>query len=114
MIQYLGYRKINVLPCVYNKFSSASNSASSVKNQSNIKSLNNEFGQPVACTHPHLINEEELVPGVTLKEFQERRTRLIFGIQKYAIDHLQKLDSNKSFGMIKELIHYALLIFYFR
>lgn len=42
----------------------------------------------MAATHPHLVNPGELVTGVTLKEFQQRRSRLMLGIQKYAADHL--------------------------
>ncbi|XP_065365228.1 xaa-Pro aminopeptidase 3 isoform X2 [Calliphora vicina] len=77
-------------------FSSATNCASAAKSENITNALNCQvFGQPVSSTHPHLINDGELVAGVTLKEFQQRRTRLMLGIQKYARDHLQKNDFTK-------------------
>ncbi|KAM7347723.1 xaa-Pro aminopeptidase 3 isoform 2-T2 [Cochliomyia hominivorax] len=75
-------------------FSSASNCASAAKTENvpNSNALNSQvFGQPVSATHPHLINGDELVTGVTLKEFQQRRKRLMVGIQKYAKDHMQNI-----------------------
>ncbi|CAL1532454.1 unnamed protein product [Lymnaea stagnalis] len=35
------------------------------------------FGQPAAQTHPHLIAEGEVTPGITRKEFHKRRCRLV-------------------------------------
>ncbi|XP_037828800.1 xaa-Pro aminopeptidase 3 isoform X1 [Lucilia sericata] len=85
----LGFKKLA-------SFSSASNGLSASRSQNTPNALNHQvFGQPVSATHPHLINDGELVAGVTLKEFQQRRTRLMLGIQKYARDHLQKNDLNK-------------------
>lgn len=55
----------------------------------------------MAATHPHLINHGELVPGVTLSEFQQRRSRLMLGIQKYATDHLQKEDRSKRNHLVR-------------
>lgn len=85
-------------------FSLASNCSFAAKAQNSSKSLNcHTFGQPVSATHPHLINDGELVPGVTLKEFQQRRIRLMHGIQKYAIDHLQKNGITKRNHLVKSI-----------
>jgi len=35
------------------------------------------FGQPVAQTHPHLVEEGELTPGITKAEYKERRQNLV-------------------------------------
>ncbi|KAK6172942.1 hypothetical protein SNE40_016496 [Patella caerulea] len=35
------------------------------------------FGQPVAQTHPHLINDGEVTPGLTKSEFLSRRIKLV-------------------------------------
>lgn len=81
-------------------FSSAVNH-SSAKTENITNALHPQvFGQPVALTHPHLINSNELVTGVTLKEFQQRRNRLMLGIQKYARDHLQKENYGKQNHMV--------------
>ncbi|XP_030378754.1 xaa-Pro aminopeptidase 3 [Scaptodrosophila lebanonensis] len=42
------------------------------------------LGQPTNASHPHLIRPNELVPGVTLAEFQQRRAQLMQSIQAYA------------------------------
>ncbi|XP_037936911.1 xaa-Pro aminopeptidase 3 [Teleopsis dalmanni] len=46
--------------------------------------INETYGQPTSTTHPHLINEGQLVPGVCVEEFRERRSRLMGGLQKFA------------------------------
>ncbi|XP_077518894.1 xaa-Pro aminopeptidase 3 [Amblyomma americanum] len=38
------------------------------------------YGQPTASTHPHLLQEGELTPGLKRQEFAERRQKLIDGI----------------------------------
>ncbi|XP_063983460.1 xaa-Pro aminopeptidase 3-like isoform X1 [Diachasmimorpha longicaudata] len=35
------------------------------------------FGQPTPQTHPHLLKSDELVPGIKLHEFKERRAKLV-------------------------------------
>ena len=35
------------------------------------------FGQPAAQTHPHLLQEGEVTPGITIAEYQQRRNKLI-------------------------------------
>ena len=35
------------------------------------------FGQPASQTHPHLIQEGEVTPGITKEEYQSRRHRLL-------------------------------------
>ncbi|SPP78499.1 xaa-Pro aminopeptidase 3 [Drosophila guanche] len=42
------------------------------------------LGQPTSVSHPHLIQPHELVPGLTLDEFQQRRSKLMHKIQSYA------------------------------
>ncbi|EDW26559.1 GL12918 [Drosophila persimilis] len=42
------------------------------------------LGQPTCVSHPHLILPHELVPGLTLAEFQQRRIELMQKIQSYA------------------------------
>ncbi|XP_075226557.1 xaa-Pro aminopeptidase 3 isoform X2 [Lycorma delicatula] len=38
---------------------------------------NDFYGQPTPYTHPHLMKEGELIPGIELNEFKERRNRLM-------------------------------------
>ena len=35
------------------------------------------FGQPTPLTHPHLMKEGEVVPGIHLQEFKSRRSKLL-------------------------------------
>lgn len=35
------------------------------------------FGQPTYLTHPHLMKEGEVVPGIDLQEFKSRRSKLL-------------------------------------
>ena len=35
------------------------------------------FGQPAAQTHPHLLQEGEVTPGITQTEYRDRRTKLM-------------------------------------
>lgn len=35
------------------------------------------YGQPTPETHPHLLQSGEFTPGLTLEEFQTRRTRFV-------------------------------------
>lgn len=39
--------------------------------------LSRDIGQPTAYTHPHLLKEEELLPGIHKSEFLERRRNLM-------------------------------------
>ncbi|CAD5121594.1 DgyrCDS10091 [Dimorphilus gyrociliatus] len=39
------------------------------------------FGQPVSQTHPELLREDEVTPGITRKEYNQRRLNLIEHIQ---------------------------------
>ncbi|EDX02051.1 xaa-Pro aminopeptidase 3 [Drosophila yakuba] len=42
------------------------------------------LGQPTSVSHPHLIQPDELVPGVELTEMKDRRTQLMQNIRAYA------------------------------
>ncbi|KMZ10741.1 uncharacterized protein Dsimw501_GD29179 [Drosophila simulans] len=42
------------------------------------------LGQPTSVSHPHLIQPDELVPGVELTEIKERRSQLMQNIRAYA------------------------------
>ena len=35
------------------------------------------FGQPVAVTHPHLLDDGQLTPGISAAEYAHRRERLV-------------------------------------
>ena len=35
------------------------------------------FGQPVALTHPHLLDDGQLTPGISAAEYGDRRERLV-------------------------------------
>ncbi|XP_061389967.1 xaa-Pro aminopeptidase 3 [Musca vetustissima] len=94
------YRKCGIshiakkLPIASN-FSSYNNATKAQKSITD--ALNNQvFGQPVYATHPHLINKDELVPGVKLDEFQQRRARLLVGVQKYAADYMKDKCTNRN------------------
>lgn len=54
------------------------------------------FGQPVAQTHPHLLSEEEVVPGIRKTEFKLRRTKLFLSAKKTVIskDHIMIFPSS--------------------
>lgn len=41
-------------------------------------------GQPTATTHPHLVKDGEIVPGIQLCEFKERRNKLVENIVLHA------------------------------
>lgn len=41
------------------------------------KILQSTFGQPTPQTHPHLMKEGEVVPGIQLEEFKSRRSKLM-------------------------------------
>ncbi|GLH05483.1 Putative Xaa-Pro aminopeptidase 3 [Gryllus bimaculatus] len=47
-------------------------------------------GQPTSKTHPHLLKDGELIPGITVGEFQERRHRLMNNVYKHASRHNMK------------------------
>ena len=38
------------------------------------------FGQPVSLTHPHLLDDGQLTPGISASEYKLRRERLVNGI----------------------------------
>ncbi|XP_001626195.2 xaa-Pro aminopeptidase 3 isoform X1 [Nematostella vectensis] len=55
-------------------------------NQDNFNNLNNKgsppdiaeyIGQPIHATHPHLVGDGELTPGITKKEYKDRRHKLM-------------------------------------
>lgn len=52
-------------------------SESTAQNQSQSPRPNVTFGQPTHQTHPHLVKPGELLPGIRLEEFKERRTKLV-------------------------------------
>ena len=39
------------------------------------------FGQPLPSTHPHLLSQGELTPGIQAKEYEQRRRKLIEGLE---------------------------------
>lgn len=41
-----------------------------------------KYGQPTFQTHPHLLKQNEIVIGVTVSEFKERRERLMEAIHE--------------------------------
>ncbi|XP_053689793.1 xaa-Pro aminopeptidase 3 [Sabethes cyaneus] len=48
------------------------------------------YGQPMPSTHPHLLQDGELVTGVGLAEIQTRRRTLFELVRKYAKDNLKR------------------------
>uniref|UniRef100_T1INK1 Aminopeptidase P N-terminal domain-containing protein n=1 Tax=Strigamia maritima TaxID=126957 RepID=T1INK1_STRMM len=46
------------------------------------KTKSRHYGQPVSSTHPHLISEGQVTPGLRKEEFLQRRTRLMESISK--------------------------------
>lgn len=51
-------------------------------------------GQPTHATHPHMLQEGELLPGVRQDEFRERRFRLMDDIHKHASKHDNSLKQH--------------------
>lgn len=41
------------------------------------------LGQPTSETHPHLINDGEIGPGIQREEYQKRRENLMNNIYEY-------------------------------
>ncbi|XP_067640634.1 xaa-Pro aminopeptidase 3 [Eurosta solidaginis] len=50
------------------------------------------FGQPTYVTHPHLVNEGELVTGQTMDTFRERRERLMTGMKNFHAENAKRED----------------------
>ncbi|XP_058444642.1 xaa-Pro aminopeptidase 3 [Malaya genurostris] len=48
------------------------------------------YGQPMPVTHPHLLQDGELLPGIRLEEFRHRRRALLELVRKYASENLDK------------------------
>lgn len=67
------------------------------------------FGQPTYVTHPHLVNEGEIVIGQTVDTFRERRSWLLSGIQK--LEESEKKFQHKKAQMVKYLYHMMLVFF---
>lgn len=40
-----------------------------------------QYGQPLPSTHPHLLSQGELTPGIQAGEYAERRRKLIEGLE---------------------------------
>ncbi|PSR99093.1 metallopeptidase [Coniella lustricola] len=51
-----------------------------------------QFGQPVYETHPHLLQPGEVTPGITAREYHERRARLAQSMPKDAVAILPSAD----------------------
>jgi len=65
--------------------SSASVNAAEVRGVAQIlRQQKGNLGQPTSVSHPHLIQPDELVPGVELGEIKERRLQLMQNIRAYA------------------------------
>ncbi|XP_046416509.1 xaa-Pro aminopeptidase 3-like [Neodiprion virginianus] len=54
--------------------------------------LQPRYGQPTAATHPHLVREGELLPGIPLEDFKKRRNSLMEKVLKDAF--LAKISTN--------------------
>lgn len=48
------------------------------------------YGQPMPATHPHLLTEDELIPGIRLTEVQARRKALLALVRNYAATGLDR------------------------
>jgi len=44
-----------------------------------------QYGQPLPSTHPHLLSQGELTPGIQAKEYGDRRRKLMQGLEEGAI-----------------------------
>lgn len=77
-----------VIKCPRNilRFSSTTTGVLPEKQKSFPRKVNENLGQPTAWTHPHIVEEGNIVPGVSVDEFKERRHRLLQGIQKHTFD----------------------------
>lgn len=52
--------------------------------------MNISFGQPMPITHPHLLGEFELLPGIRLPELQARRKALLALVRNHTANSLDK------------------------
>lgn len=66
-------------------------STSACNTELNTRELRNApvVGQPTARTHPHLLKEGEVVPGIQLKEFRQRRSNFMESVVR------QRFSSNQ-------------------
>ncbi|XP_053949572.1 xaa-Pro aminopeptidase 3 [Anastrepha ludens] len=58
------------------------------------------FGQPTYVTHPHLVNEGELVIGQNVESFRERRSWLMSGIQKLDAEDAKNVQCKKKSHLV--------------
>ncbi|XP_065178896.1 xaa-Pro aminopeptidase 3-like [Sycon ciliatum] len=54
-----------------------------------VPSRSQHFGQPLASSHPHILKQGDLSPGVTCDEYKQRRSRLVQRLTKAAPSHIQ-------------------------
>lgn len=70
--------------------------------------VQSSFGQPTFQTHPHLIKEGEVVPGMQLEEFKKRRSKLMekILINNYAdksLNHIVIIPSSTTLYMTEKI-----------
>uniref|UniRef100_A0A1A9WA68 Aminopeptidase P N-terminal domain-containing protein n=1 Tax=Glossina brevipalpis TaxID=37001 RepID=A0A1A9WA68_9MUSC len=82
---------------IASNFSTSATARAATKANTSAANVLNEkiYGQPTASTHPHLINRDELVVGVKLEEFKQRRHRLMVALQKYVAENTRGIDRDK-------------------
>lgn len=61
------------------------------------------YGQPVPSTHPHLMHVNELMPGLELNEFKQRRAKFLTNIQKVYADKMPNFSRNKRAHLVYTL-----------
>lgn len=60
------------------------------------------YGQPIASTHPHLIHGKEVMPGLELDEFKERRAKFLTNIQKVYAEKFPNYGRNKRAHLVSK------------
>eukprot|EP01024_Parvocaulis_polyphysoides_P010392 TRINITY_DN13511_c0_g1_i1.p3 TRINITY_DN13511_c0_g1~~TRINITY_DN13511_c0_g1_i1.p3 ORF type:complete len:117 (+),score=12.02 TRINITY_DN13511_c0_g1_i1:242-592(+) len=70
-------------------------------------------GQPIHDTHPQLLGEGELQPGVHLQEFKQRRNHLAESMESNSVAILPSADISYITGVIPHYLSQNILAYLF-
>ncbi|XP_036318528.1 xaa-Pro aminopeptidase 3 isoform X2 [Rhagoletis pomonella] len=95
------FRKFDRIALAFSSAPSSDAPAAAALSKNFLQTLRSEtFGQPTYVTHPHLVNEGELVIGQTVETFRERRSWLLSGIQKLDEESEKNFQHKKKSHMV--------------
>ncbi|XP_043479995.1 xaa-Pro aminopeptidase 3-like [Leptopilina heterotoma] len=95
----------NPFVCQISKYSTKVVQNTSCESSSRV--IQTSFGQPTFQTHPHLIKEGEVVPGIQMDEFKSRRSKLMEQIFLNSINekssHIVVIPSSTTMYMTEKI-----------